>query len=145
MSNCDHCEGLITKDTNGEERCVACGRTGEPPVLSTGEGILVSVQLHPKTLTQLFSSLAMTQGITPTELLENLGLSKGQGNRMATGTVVYPEAVVALIEQYAITPSDFMTLMKGQAKVKAKEQTQGATGNRRGRRPRREAQGQTAA
>ena len=117
MAKCEHCGGLITPNSDGEERCASCGREGTPPVQSPGQGLTIALQLQPKTLTELYGGLAMARGVTPTELLGELGLPKGQGNRMASGQVIYPGAAVALMERFGITPSDFVVLMKGTVRV----------------------------
>ena len=95
-------------------------------VLSGGIGISVPLALYPRLVhaTQNerdnWELVGEGQGIRWPALDEDLsldGLIAAEAKKMASGAVIIPKALVALIERFGVTPSDFVTLLKGQAKV----------------------------
>ena len=114
-------------------------RTLRPPhagVKETGAAeVVIQVEIRPKTLKELFTAVAMTKGADPGVLLEGCGLTKGKAKSMASGSVVYPEAVMPFIRQSGVTAADFFKLMTApQGNGRTPE---ASTGARRGGRPRR--------
>ena len=112
------CGGLIMDYGDGEKKCSQCSRAAPvEPTTPANNRLTVNIQLTPTTLAELYSALALAKGLKPVELLQAMGLTAGQAKQMATSNVVYPTAVVALVEQYSVTPSQLVALMKGQARA----------------------------
>ena len=105
MVNCARCNGLLVDSEDGP-KCSACGRLPESQPLPTGgaNALTISIQLHPRTLQELFHALAVSRGTTAVALLQGYGLERPQARQMAAGKVVYPSVNVAVMEAYAITP-----------------------------------------
>ena len=124
MSNCTHCGGLIMDYGDGGKKCSQCSQCSQcsraapvEPTTPANNCLTVNIQLTPTTLAELCSALALAKGLKPMELLQAMGLTAGQAKAMASGNVVYPTAAVALVEQYPVTPSQLVALMKGQARA----------------------------
>lgn len=126
MSKCGRCGGLVMDPGDGEPRCSACGRPAQPATPEAVDGpVTINIQLKPKNLVELYSALAITQGKNATQFLESLGITPAQAKSMASGDTVVPAAAVVLMERYAITPSDLVSLMKGQTRVDIRKRRPG--------------------
>ena len=135
MANCEQCKGLLIEGDGGEKKCVACGREYGSPQADQ-QGVVIAVELHPKTLKEMYGALALVRGTTPVEMFMGMGLAKGQARSMAEGEVVFVSAALALIRQHGVTPSDFVSLMEGQeGSTNGGATEQPGTPGRRGRKP----------
>ena len=133
-TKCPKCSGMILDKGDGEPTCANCGRMATPQESANGNrhqpgGLVINLEIRPKTLPELISGLAAAEGKTPVEYLKSLGLPQGQAIRMKNGEVIYPAVAVALMEKHGITASDFVALMKSGTVAGA------TTGANRGGRP----------
>ncbi len=133
MSNCEHCGGLVQDPGDGDVRCSNCGRAAPDQETPRGNNrVTVTIHLTPRNLSEFIAGVAMARGTNPMRMLEEFGLTPAQARQMASGAAFFPGAAVALMERHGVTPSEFVTLLKGQVEADAPRV-------RRGGRPRKEA------
>ena len=112
IGTCNHCGGTLRKTPEGDFQCWECSREVAPELPGdVGKAVVITVELRPTTLQQLYGALASAQGLDASALLMKSGLSKGKAKAMANGSVIYPEGAAYIIFTYGITPSDWTTLM----------------------------------
>lgn len=116
-TNCPQCGGGPLRDDEGQALCPNCGRRYEWPkdrASATGKsgGVELTVTLKPKDLPELFAALGMVTGKTGNQYLQSLGLAPQSAGQMMTGSVLYIEPLLKVMETAVLTPSDFVTLLK---------------------------------
>ena len=134
---CDHCGGLMMDRGDDELHCAACGRSTPMPGEPVGNAVVINLELRPETLKDFLSAVAFAEGKKPAEVLEGFGLSTAQAKQMATGGRLFPQAVLALMKKYSITPSQLVTLMENQVRGETQaaspaRSSRATQGNRRG-------------
>ena len=123
---------------DGAATCASCGReptdTPAPEQVSGENSVSITVTLSPQNLQQLFSALALSEGVGPTDFLRNFGLPVTTARRMAGGHAVVPAVMARISQKDGITGGDILSLMKAQP-LTAPKGPRGPYRPKRGRRP----------